>query len=146
MFIRDEGLRLKAYKCTAGAWTIGCGRNLSALRISDDEIKQYHIVGITRKLALQWLEEDAEIADTACYKIFGEQYENWSENRKLGWLNLAFNLGHGRLLQFRNTIRAARIEDWQEVEKGLRASLWFKQVGKRAERVIKMVCYEEFPY
>jgi lysozyme len=133
MIAVDEGLRLKPYRCTAGKLTIGYGHNLDDL-------------GISQKVADIMLEEDAEIADTACYKIFGEQYENWSENRRLGWLNLAFNLGHGRLLQFRNTIRAARIEDWQEVEKGLRASLWFKQVGKRAERVIKMVCYEEFPY
>jgi lysozyme len=133
MIAVDEGLRLKPYKCTAGKLTIGYGHNLDDL-------------GISQRVADLLLEEDAEIADTACYKIFGEQYENWSENRRLGWLNLAFNLGHGRLLQFRNTIRAARIEDWQEVEKGLRASLWFKQVGTRAERVIKMVCHEEFPY
>lgn len=133
MIAVDEGLRFKPYKCTAGKLTIGYGHNLDDL-------------GISQRVADLLLEEDAEIADTACYKIFGEQYENWSENRRLGWLNLAFNLGHGRLLQFRNTIRAARIEDWQEVEKGLRASLWLKQVGARAERVIKMVCYEEFPY
>jgi lysozyme len=133
MIAVDEGLRFKPYKCTAGKLTIGYGHNLDDL-------------GISQRVADLLLEEDAEIADIACYKIFGEQYENWSENRRLGWLNLAFNLGHGRLLQFRNTIRAARIEDWQEVEKGLRASLWFKQVGKRAERVIKMVCYEKFPY
>jgi lysozyme len=133
MIAVDEGLRLKPYRCTAGKLTIGYGHNLDDL-------------GISQKVADIMLEEDAEIADTACYKIFGEQYENWSENRRLGWLNLAFNLGHGRLLQFRNTIRAARIEDWQEVEKGLRVSLWFKQVGKRAERVIRMVCYEDFPY
>jgi lysozyme len=133
MIAVDEGLRFKPYKCTAGKLTIGYGHNLDDL-------------GISQRVADLLLKEDAEIADIACYKIFGEQYENWSENRRLGWLNLAFNLGHGRLLQFRNTIRAARIEDWPEVEKGLRASLWFKQVGKRAERVIKMVCYEKFPY
>jgi lysozyme len=133
MIAVDEGLRFKPYKCTAGKLTIGYGHNLDDL-------------GISQRVADLLLKEDAEIADIACYKIFGEQYESWSENRRLGWLNLAFNLGHGRLLQFRNTIRAARIEDWPEVEKGLRASLWFKQVGKRAERVIKMVCYEKFPY
>jgi len=133
MIAVDEGLKLKPYRCTAGKLTIGYGHNLDDL-------------GISQRIADMLLEEDSEIADIACYKIFGEQYEGWSENRRLGWLNLAFNLGHSRLLQFRNTIRAARIEDWQEVEKGLRASLWFKQVGKRAERVIKMICYEEFPY
>lgn len=133
MLAVDEGLKLKPYRCTAGKLTIGYGHNLDDL-------------GISQRVADILLEEDVKMADDTCYKIFGKLYESWSDNRKMGWLNLAFNLGHGRLLQFRNTLRAARIEDWPEVEKGLRGSLWFKQVGKRAERVIKMVCYEEFPY
>ena len=133
MLLVDEGLRLKPYKCTAGKTSIGYGRNL------DD-------VGISQRVADIMLEEDLQVAEKACKRIFGSLYDSWSENRKLGWINLAFNLGYNRLMQFRNTLRAARIEDWPEVEKGLKASLWFKQVGKRAERVIAMVCHETFPY
>lgn len=51
MLIVDEGLRLKAYKCTAGAWTIGVGRNLSALRIAEEELRRYRTIGITRETA-----------------------------------------------------------------------------------------------
>ena len=133
MFLIDEGLRLKPYKCTAGKTSIGYGRNL-------------HDVGISQKVADIMLEEDVQVAEKACRRIFPDLYDSWGENRQLGWVNLAFNLGYNRLMQFRNTLRAARIEDWDEVEKGLRASLWFKQVGKRAERVIAMVCHEAFPY
>lgn len=133
MLLLDEGLRLKPYKCTAGKLTIGIGRNL------DD-------VGISENIAYQMLEEDVSIAKKTCEKIFGELFNTWSENRQLGWINLAFNLGRVRLLKFKNTIRAAQIEDWFEVENGLRQSLWFKQVGGRAERVIGMICHETFPY
>jgi lysozyme len=133
MLLVDEGLRLKPYKCTAGKTSIGCGRNL------DD-------VGISQRVADIMLEEDLQVAEKACRRIFPDLFDQWGENRRLGWVNLAFNLGYNRLIQFRNTLRAARIEDWDEVEKGLRASLWFKQVGKRAERVIGMVCHETFPY
>lgn len=133
MLLLDEGLRLKPYRCTAGKLTIGYGRNL------DD-------VGISQRVADIMLEEDLQIAEKACRRIFGSLFDSWSENRKLGWINLAFNLGHARLIKFRNTIRAAIIEDWGEVESGLRGSLWFKQVGKRAERVIGMICYERFNY
>ena len=129
----DEGIRLKPYRCTAGKLTIGIGRNL------DD-------TGISQKTAYQMLEEDVSIAKKTCEKIFGELFNTWSENRQLGWINLAFNLGRARLLKFKNTIRAAQIEDWFEVENGLRQSLWFKQVGGRAERVIGMICHETFPY
>ena len=146
MLIVDEGLRLKAYKCTAGAWTIGVGRNLSALRITEEELRQYRTIGITRETALEWLDEDLQVAEKVCKRIFPELFDRWGENRRLGWINLAFNLGYSRLMQFRNTVRAARIEDWIEVEKGLRGSLWFQQVGKRAERVIAMICHEIFPY
>jgi len=146
MLLVDEGLRLKAYKCTANAWTIGCGRNLSDRRITEEELQRYRTIGITREVALQWLDEDVQVARKICVDIFGELFDSWSENRQLGWINLAFNLGRTRLLKFKNTIRAARIEDWFEVENGLRQSLWFKQVKSRAERVIGMICHETFPY
>lgn len=133
MLFIDEGLRLKPYRCTAGKLTIGYGHNLDDL-------------GISQNIADQLLHEDVHFAEKACLRIFGSIFNSWSENRKLGWINLAFNLGYVRLLQFKNTIRAARIEDWAEVEKGLRNSLWFKQVKGRAERVIDMICREEFPY
>jgi lysozyme len=134
MFILDEGMRTKPYRCTAGKLSVGLGRNLDDVGISEDE-------------AYYLLNNDVERATRACVAIFGKGlWDRWSENRKLGWLNLAFNLGQVRLLNFRNTLRATLREDWPSVEKGLRASLWFKQVGSRAERVIAMIVREEFPY
>ncbi|NBT57465.1 lysozyme [bacterium] len=129
----DEGLRLKPYRCTANKLTIGVGRNLED-------------VGISKETAYQMLDEDIKGAEKTCLKIFEQQFTTWGENRRLGWINLAFNLGFARLSLFKNTIRAARVEDWAQVEIGLKESLWFKQVGKRAERVIRMVCHDEFPY
>ena len=37
MIKRHEGLRLKPYKCTAGKTTIGYGRNLTNVGISESE-------------------------------------------------------------------------------------------------------------
>lgn len=134
MFVRDEGLKLKPYRCTAGKLTIGIGRNL------DD-------VGISETEAYLLLEPDLARADSACRRIFGDvQWERWSENRRLGFLNIAFNLGYSGLLGFRNALRHAIQEDWPRVEDHLKASKWYTQVGSRAERVISMICREEFPY
>lgn len=133
MFERDEGLRLKPYKCTAGKTTIGFGRNL------DD-------VGISESTAIALLEEDVSKAIKGCERIFGPLWDKWSENRRLGWVNLVFNIGYDGLLKFKNTLRAAQCEDWALVEAGLRQSLWFKQVGSRAERVIALICREDFRY
>lgn len=134
MFLKDEGLKFHPYRCTAGRLSIGYGRNL------DD-------VGITKATAEQMLAEDVKRAESACLAIFGEeQWSRWSENRRMGWINMAFNLGNAGILGFRNTLRAAIGENWVEVERHLRASKWASQVGSRAERVIAMICKEAFPY
>lgn len=133
MIAVDEGLKLKPYRCTAGKLTIGYGHNLDDL-------------GISKEIADMLLDEDIQVATTTCLQIFGHQFSKWGENRKLGWINLAFNLGYPRLVQFKNTIKAAQAEDWAGVESGLRRSLWFSQVKSRAERVIAMICRDEYPY
>jgi lysozyme len=134
MFRLDEGYKLTMYKCSAGKWTVGYGHN-----IQDN--------GISAAVAELMLKEDIEMATSICIRLFGKGlWDRWSENRRAGWINLAFNLGQTRLLNFRNTLRSALREDWPNVEKGLRGSLWFKQVGDRAPRVIAMIIREEFPY
>lgn len=37
MLIRHEGLKLKPYQCTAGKLTIGVGRNIEDMGITEDE-------------------------------------------------------------------------------------------------------------
>lgn len=146
MLIRDEGLRLNAYQCTAGAWTIGVGRNLSARGIKGAKLLYYRTVGISREKAFQWLDEDIRIAEQDCEVIFGEQFQHWSIHRRLGWVNLAFNLGRERLSKFVNTIKRAKAEEWGRVEFSLTNSLWYKQVRSRGPRVVALICREEWRY
>jgi lysozyme len=134
MFVRDEGLKLKPYTCSAGRLTVGVGHN-----IQDN--------GISEAVAYQMLAEDVQSAEKACISIFGKGlWDKWSENRRLGWVNFAFNVGFKTMLSFRNTLRCGLREDWAGVEAGIRKSAYAKQVGSRADRVIAMICKEEFPY
>lgn len=146
MLIRDEGLRLRAYKCTAGHWTIGVGRNLDARGIKGCKLLYLRTVGITREQALAWLDEDISIAEKDCEAIFGEQFSAWSDLRRLGWVNLSFNLGRERLSKFVNTIRWAKSGDWARVRFGLINSLWYKQVKSRGRRVLALICEESWVY
>lgn len=147
ILIFDEGLRLKAYKCTAGAWTIGCGRNLSAKGITAEELAHYRNVGITQEQAMRWLDQDIESAEFDCFAIFGEKlWDQWSETRKMGWINFLFQLGMKNALGFKNTLAAAMKEDWKTVETNMRKSRWYSQTPKRAERVIGLICKEEILY
>lgn len=146
MLIRDEGLRLRAYKCTAGAWTIGVGHNLSARGVKGCKLLYYRTVGITREQALKLLDEDILTAEKDCEAIFGDVFNTWSGLRRLGWVNLAFNLGRDRLSKFVNTIRWAKAGDWGRVRFGLINSLWYKQVKSRGPRVAALICEEQWVY
>jgi lysozyme len=126
----DEGLRLKPYRDTVGKLTIGIGRNL------DD-------VGITKDEAQQLLMNDIKRTIAACEK------EPWwpsierDEVRMRVMLNMAFNMGLGNskkgLRSFKNTLAALERKDYAAVARGMRSSMWAKQVGKRAERLATMM-------
>ena len=134
MLVRDEGLKLKPYRCTAGKLTLGVGRNV------DD-------VGITEATAFQMLDEDVATAEAGCASLFGAQaWSSWSEIRRLGWVNFVFNLGVVGASTFQGALRAAKGGNWAEVERHLKASKWYGQVGSRAERVIALICFERWPY
>lgn len=154
MLIRDEDLRLRAYLCPQGFWTIGVGRNLSARGVSASRLLLYRTVGISRQQALDWLDEDVRQAERDCSAIFGDPlFDSWSENRRLGWVNFLFNTGRKTALTFTNTLAYARGGHWPRVKAHLKDSLWYRQVGpkypghdNRADRVIAMICEEVYPY
>lgn len=144
MLTRDEELRRLAYDDktsltikrlpSGGKVTVGIGRNLSDVPLSD--------AVITLMFA-----EDLDEAEKTCLKLFGETlWRSWSDNRRLGWLNMAFNLGFNGLSGFVNTLPLARAGKWASVETHLKDSLWYRQVGSRAERVIAMIVREQWPY
>jgi len=123
--IQDEGLRLKPYRCTAGRLTIGVGRNL------DDR-------GITEAEALLLLENDIQ--------SFWEQLtraQPWiasaPEPVQEALLNMAFNLGLGGLLGFKNTLALLHSGDYKKAAKAMLESQWARQVGARAARLADMV-------
>lgn len=124
--VKDEGLRLKPYKCTAGKTTIGVGRNLDDVGISKDE-------------AYSLLASDISRVKKEC-----ERQPWWlavvdDPVRSRVMLNMCFNLGIRRLSGFKNTLDAVHDKRWRDAAAGMRASMWAKQVGGRAERLAKMM-------
>ena len=124
--VKDEGWRLKPYKCTAGKTTIGVGRNL------DD-------VGISQSEAYTLLASDIARVKKEC-----ERQPWWlavvdDPVRSRVMLNMCFNLGIRRLSGFKNTLDAVHDKRWRDAAAGMRASMWAKQVGARAERLAKMM-------
>jgi len=119
--IRDEGVRLKIYQDTVGKWTIGVGRNLS-----DD--------GISQSEAMMLLSNDIAATGKALQTAIP-----WSmalDDVRLGALtNMAFNMGVGGLLQFKNFLAAMQQGNWTEARNQMLDSKWAEQVGSRAQRL-----------
>ncbi|MFW6015042.1 MAG: glycoside hydrolase family protein [bacterium] len=122
--ILHEGLRLKPYKCTAGKLTIGVGRNL------EDK-------GLTVEESLYLLKNDIEEKR--------EQLKQFDWFNKLNFvrrkviIDMAFNLGLDGLLKFKNMISAIKDGDYYRASKEMKDSLWYKQVGVRGKRLVKMM-------
>lgn len=123
--IRDEGEHFKPYRCTAGKLTIGVGRNL------DD-------VGITQAESRFMLETNiAQVVEQ-----FDQALPWWrslSEARQRALLNMGFNLGLPRLLGFKRMLAALQQGDYRTAALQALDSTWAKQVGERAQRIAALI-------
>lgn len=122
----DEGLRLQPYRCTAGALTIGYGRNLDA-------------VGITEEEADIMLRADVEIAEKGAQALVGDVWTALSPTRQAVLINMTFNLGRTRLAAFKNFLAALRAADYQTAADEMLDSRWATQVGDRAQRLARQM-------
>ena len=85
-----EGLELKPYKCTANKTTIGVGRNIEEVGISEDE-------------AMYLLENDIKNVVAQCQATFS-WFDGLTDIRKEAIVNLVFNMGLSTFCKFKNTI------------------------------------------
>jgi len=124
--LRDEGYRQFPYLCTAGKLTIGIGRNIDDVGISEDEARFL-------------LKNDIEQCLDDCKLIFGSEWNKFSDVRKRVFLNMRFNLGSAGFRSFKNTIAAAKRHEYEMVAYGMKNSKWYSQVGNRAKRLVTMM-------
>lgn len=126
-----EGERLKPYRCTAGKLTIGVGRNLDDRGITAEESAMLLSNDITREEralinALPWVAQLDEV-------------------RQRVLLDMAFNMGLGGLLQFKNTLATIKAGDYERAASMMLDSRWATQVGQRAERLSRMMATGKTP-
>lgn len=147
---RDEGLRLKTYRCTAAKLTIGIGRNLDDVGISGSEARLFgcdtpaqalaHVKrhGVTKLQAESLFANDI----VGCERDLDRRLPWWrslDDVRQRVLLNMCFNLGINRLLGFKNTLRMIQRREFEDAAAGMLASLWARQVGTRALRLSAMM-------
>jgi len=129
MLQRHEGLRLKPYKCTAGKVSIGYGRNLDDMGISEVE-------------AMVLLRHDIE----RCYdelNVFS-WFADLDQVRQEALIDMLFNLGLPTFLEFKKTLKFVAEGKYSQAAEEMLRSKWADQVGDRAKELAYMMdtgCY-----
>lgn len=116
---KHEGLELRPYTDTVGKLTIGYGRNL------DDR-------GITQAEAEYMLRTDIVQAHADAEDLAGPVWHRFSARRKAVLIDMSFNLGKGRLKQFKKMWQALYRCDYETAAREMLNSRWAYQVGQRA--------------
>lgn len=127
---RHEGVRRLPYEDSVGKLTIGVGRNLTDRGLSDAEVEFL----FTNDLA--FAASDLATQDWA---------RGHSAVRSAVLIDMCFNLGLPRLLQFARMISALRARDYERAAMEMLDSKWAHQVGSRAQRLASMMRSDEWP-
>ena len=129
LIIKHEGLRLKPYKCPADKWTIGVGRNLED-------------VGITEAEAMTMLANDIYRVERELESLSFSRHLNAARTAAI--TDMLFNLGLSRFLRFRKMIAALEAQDYERAADEALNSKWARQVGHRAQTIAAMLSAGEF--
>ncbi len=150
--ILHEGLRLEVYKCPAGYWTVGVGRNLEGKQLTDEE--QEHILGasgLSPEQVIAILRECGISKDDALFLLANdiedavkdlshfEWYENLDPIRKKVVIDMRYNLGPTRFRGFRKMIAALARGDYKAAAAEMVDSRWYHEVGNRSKRLVRMM-------
>jgi len=134
---RDEGCRLEPYLDRLGFWTIGYGHLIdkrrggkipdwiSAFPIEQDEAE--HL------LDTDILEKERRIGEA------WPSFHGMPALVQIVVVAMAFQLGTAGALSFVKTLRAMEGGLWGDAAKAMRASRWYGQTKKRAERLAMAV-------
>ena len=126
---KHEGLRLKVYKDSLGIETIGYGRNLVD-------------VGITENMAQDMLMEDMLAVYRECNKY--HWYHGLNPARRAVIENMMFNMGASRFAGFEKTIGYIENGQWYKASTEMLDSKWAVQVGNRAQELSMLMETGEF--
>jgi len=123
-----------AYKCPAGYWTVGVGRNVDpngGIGLSQEEVDMLLENDITRVIK--------ELASE--YPWFNDL----DDVRKDAMIDISFNLGATRLRGFRRALAAMEAASYKEASTEFLDSKWAKQqVGGRALELADMIASGEY--
>ncbi len=130
---QEEGFKTRFYLYTAGHNTFGFGYNADAnpLHLPQEYLNHVCVNGITRDeaetLLIQMVDE---VQKTLLVKLEG--FSDLNRVRQDVLTDMAYNLGVGGLLKFKNTLAHIRNGLYDQAADEMLDSNWARQVGHRA--------------
>lgn len=121
MLKKEEGFRRFPYKDTVGKLTVGFGRNLDNIGISKEEAEIL-------------LSNDVAMAEAELRKNI-EYYDDLDASTKVVLIDMCFNMGIGKLMQFKKMFSAIKENNKELTAKEMLNSKWATQVGVRAQKL-----------
>jgi lysozyme len=133
LLIKHEGMRLKPYEdVLTEDITIGVGRNLDSLGLTEDEV-------------MYLLTNDIVRCDKELLHNF-KWYPELCRARQDALINLCFNLGITRLLTFKKALQAMADKDYVRAADEFLDSKWATQVGSnRTDDIACMIRTGKYP-
>jgi len=130
--IANEGVRKTAYKDTLNNWTIGVGHLIKIpdeeylldKELTDLEIDQILTTDLNQAIndARKFIDADS-IPEDAFHVV----------------IDMAFNLGLPKLMQFQNFQQALKEKDFVQASFEMLDSVWAKQLPNRSKRLAKQM-------
>lgn len=136
--IKEEGLRLFPYKDSKGIWTVGIGHNIEADPMMFPNLEILKNRGITKEEAYGLLDKDIQEASNNLYNALPWISDlDWP--RKSVLIDMSFNMGIKTLLTFKATLEHIKNKEYQEAANHIKNTPYYKQVGKRADNLIRIL-------
>ena len=114
------------YQDSLGINTIGYGRNIDEKGLTDDEAEYL-------------LKNDIAESIYAASSLLSSTWDMLSQNRRAVVVDMVFNMGLTRFMGFKKMIAALDAGDYYEAAEQMIDSKWYRQVGRRGERLVNMM-------
>lgn len=127
-----EGVRKKAYKDSLGNWTIGVGHliklpdehNLLKVSLADVHVDQLFLIDLNQAIDDARKFIDADDVPEEVFEVV---------------VNMAFNLGLTKLLQFKKFQQALKEKDFVKASEEMLDSRWARQLPNRSQELADIV-------
>ena len=129
----DEGVKYEIYNDHLGYPTFGVGHLVLS---SDAEHGKALGTRVSEERVQECFERDLDTAIAECETLYETRtFAEFPSEVQEVLVNMMFNMGRPRLSKFKNFNAALLDCDWKKASEEMVDSLWYRQVGARAERL-----------